>query len=88
MVKYLVFALLFFSNITFAKDNYERVMNNCVNRQDWDAVKCTLGEAPDEIGYQESKMSTFSLNVASGLFEFFDEVLDVVSVPLYIPHFK
>lgn len=86
MNTYLVLILLLFSKLTFSEDNYKSVMNNCLKRQDWEKVKCSLGDAPDEVGYKESKMSTFSLNVASGLFEFFDEVLDVVSVPLYIPH--
>ncbi len=86
VLRVIFFSLITFSKISFSSDNYQRVMNNCLKRKDWEKVKCNLSELPDEVGYQENKINTFSLNFASSLFELFDEVWDLANSPMYIPY--
>lgn len=82
----LIILILLFSKVTFAGDKYKQVMNNCLKRKNWAEVKCNVKDLPEEEGYHETFMGTYSINVLTVLLEVYDEILDIGQVYLNIPY--
>tara|TARA_B100000925_G_scaffold262107_1_gene219224 strand:+ start:12506 stop:13294 length:789 start_codon:yes stop_codon:yes gene_type:complete len=71
---------------SFSEDGYSRVIKNCFDNKDWGEQLCRLYELPDDPMYMETPDGNFAMNTTPILFEFIDEVFDVLETPLYIPY--